>query len=266
MTPERVKEATRSFLSEYPDLENSVEALLEQQHQTGSWTFADAPLDSGQFGELVSREFVEQTEDGEYRFVDSVVIETTLSRDTTATSTTTADATSVDLSIPTIDLGAIGTLVGSLVVIVAVRLMYFESVFRGEYVVSPANDPYFYRYWQERLLEQSTGLTDFGMLGTVGDLTRRRPLTHAFNWWFTELLGGTPDAASMVAAWLPIVASVFLAIVLYSLVVTLSMDHRIAVATLLFLALTPVHTIYTALGSLNTAHISISGSLRWYSR
>ena len=45
------------------------------------------------------------------------------------------------------------------------------------YTVSPSNDPYFYRYWQARLLERSGGLTDVSMFAEVGELTRVRPLT-----------------------------------------------------------------------------------------
>jgi dolichyl-diphosphooligosaccharide--protein glycosyltransferase len=99
-------------------------------------------------------------------------------------------------------------------------------------------------------LERSTAATDLGMLSTVGELTRVRPLTHAFNWWFAALLGGTRDAAATVAAWQPIVTSVLLVLVLYGLVVTLTGDHRVASATGLLLAMTPAHAVYTGLGFL----------------
>ncbi|MFW5974439.1 MAG: hypothetical protein ACOCPZ_03575, partial [Natrialbaceae archaeon] len=134
-------------------------------------------------------------------------------------------------------------------VVVAARSLFYGAVFRSGYIVSPANDPYFYRYWQARLLEESSGATDLGTLATVGELTRLRPLTHALNWWFADLLGGE-GAASLVAALLPIVATLLLALALYALALTLTSDHRIAVGSVLLLALTPVHVVYTALGFL----------------
>lgn len=249
MTGERLEEATRSFLADHPDLEDGLETLLEREHEAGSWTFDDAPLDSGRFGELVSREFVEKTDDGDYRFVDRGAVETALSGEPTAPTSTATDAP-VDVSLPDVEGTALGALAGALVLVAAVRLLYYSSVFRGEQVVSPANDPYFYRYWQERLLDQSTGLGDVGMLSAVGEQTTVRPLTHTLNWWFAELLGGSPGAAETVAAWQPVVATLLAAVVLYGLVVTLTADRRVALASLLFLAVTPVHAVYTSLGFL----------------
>ena len=249
---ERVEAATRSFLDEYPDHEGALRTLLEHERAAGPWTFDDTPLDSGRFGELVSREFVEKTADGSYRFADRATVEAVLAGDpdSATASASSVDSPSLDVSIPAIDARLAGAFTGVLALVVAIRSMYYSLVFRDGHVVSPANDPYFYRYWQERLLEHGTGPADLGMFATVGEQTRIRPLSHWLNWWFTELLGGTADAAGTVAALQPIVASVLLAVVIYGLVVTLTADHRIALTAVVLFAMTPVLVVYTALGFL----------------
>ena len=247
---ERVEDATRSFLDEHPDHEEAIEALLEHERTAGAWEFDDAPLDSGQFGELVSRSFVEGTDDGAYRFADRETVAGVL-HGTVDAGDTEADGPdiSLDLSVPAVDRRATGALLAALLVVVAARSLFYGAVFRSGYIVSPANDPYFYRYWQARLLDASSGAADLGTFATVGELTRIRPLTHALNWWFADLLGGE-GAAPMVAALQPIVATLVLAVALYALALALTADHRIAVGTVLLLALTPVHVVYTALGFL----------------
>ena len=249
---ERVAASTRSFLEEHPDLEDTLLALHEHEQTAGSWGFDDAPLDSGRFGELVSREFVEPTDNDAYRFADHETVKAVLEGDAETTTVTTPDADSpgLDVSLPEIDVRLAGVFTAALALVVAVRSMYYTSVFQQDHVVSPANDPYFYRYWQERLLEHAHSTPDASMLAAVGEQTRIRPLSHWLNWWFTDLLGGTPEAASTVAAAQPIVASVLLAVVLYALVITLTADHRIALTAVLLFAMTPVLVVYTALGFL----------------
>ena len=245
---ERVEQATRSFLDDHPDQEDTLAALLEHEQRHDSWAFDDAPVDSGQFGELVSRSFVEKTDGGDYRFADRASVEAILDGEEpdpeTADSSTAAF--SFDVSVPAVDTRTFAALLGALAVVIAARSLFFRSVFREGYVVSPANDPYFYRYWQAELLEHSGGPTDLGMLATVGELTRIRPLSHALNWWFADLFG----SASLVAAFQPIVASVLLALAIYGLAQTLTADHRIAVGSVLLFALTPVLVVYTGLGFL----------------
>ena len=253
MTQERVEEATRSFLADHPDLDDELESLLEREQTEGSWAYDDTTVDSGRFGELVSREFVEQTDDGNYQFTDPKAVETVLSGATATDTATTAseptsDGISFDVSLPNADPYVVGPIAAALLLVAAVRMMYYRTVFRDGRVVSPLNDPYFFRYWQERLLDQSSGIADIGMLATIGEQTGVRPLTHTLNWWLTELLGGSPSAASTVAAWQPIVTTVLCALVLYALVIELTSDHRVALASLLFLAFTPVHAVYTVLG------------------
>jgi len=240
---ERVEQATRSFLDEYPRREETLARLLEHEREHGSWAFDDTELDSGSFGELVSRPFVEDA-DRKYRFADREAVSAVLSGEA-ADPDTDGSGREFDIAAPDVDTRAVAGLLGALVVFVGARSLFFQSVFRDGRVISPANDPYFYRYWQSELLAAADGALDAGMAARVGELTRIRPLTHALNWWFAELFG-----ADLVAAVAPLVASSLLALLLYGLVYRLTVDHRIALAAVLLLALMPVHVVYTAVGFL----------------
>ena len=196
-TPEDVNEAARTFLREYPDAEAALIALLDRD--TDSWTFDDVDLASGRFGELVSREFVEQTSDGAYRLRHPNAVRAALNGEPVTTTDDREGGLRRMWADTTYSPREIGGLVSALVLVAAARLLAFPSVFRDGRVVSPGNDPYYYRYWQRRLLEQSNGVTDLGVLADMGGAASR-PLTHALNWWLTELLGGSASAAATVAA------------------------------------------------------------------
>ena len=253
---ERVAAATRSFLDDHPEAEATLAELVERDRTSESWRFEDTELDSGRFGELVSRGIAESAGDG-YRLADREAVAAVVTADETVdTGSTEPDdperPTSGDRSdrrlwtgVPTVDRGVLAALVAALSVVALARALYFSRVFREGLVVSPANDPYFYRYWQAQLLEAASGPADLSMLAVVGEQTRIRPLTHALNWWLAELIG-----ADLVAAWLPVVFAVCLAGVVYALVVRLTADRRIGLAAVLLLAVTPVHVTYTDLGFL----------------
>jgi dolichyl-diphosphooligosaccharide--protein glycosyltransferase len=248
----RVEEATRSLVDDQPEIEQPLREVVELDSDSDGWTFDDIPLDSGQFGELVSRDIATETDGDAYQLADPDAVRRAIG-DTPQPETTTEETDrdfALPVGLPAVDPRVLATVVVGLLAMVVTRSMYYTAVFREGYRVSPANDPYFYRWWQAELLERSNGVTDLSMLAQVGDLTGTRPLTHALNWWFAELLGGTPGAADTVAVWAPIFLTVALGIVLYGLVVLLTDDHRIALASLLLLALTPVHVVYTSLGFL----------------
>jgi len=245
---ERVSEATRSFLDDHPDSEDALRELLDLDETADGWTFDDTSLDSGRFGELVSRDIVTKTDTGDYRLADPAAVDATLSGKQVVSETESGSTDSLSLSLPSVDGRLVAGIVGVVLLVIATRSLYFRQVYQGERIVSPANDPYFYRYWQETLLDQSTSATDVGMLAAIGEQTSVRPFTHAVNWWVTALFGGSAGTAETVAAWQPIVATLVLVAVLYVLVHTLTADHRIALASILLLALSPVHVNYTALG------------------
>lgn len=243
--PERVEEETRLFLDDHPDAEDALAEIVEIDADSAGWTFDDIPLDSGRFGELVSRNIAEKTE-GTYQLADREAVETALTGESLPDHDE-GNRTGFSVSTPALDIDttALGGLTGALALVVAMRMLYFRSVFQDGHVVSPGNDPYHFRFWQEQMLATSDGITDVGVLTGVPS---SRALTYSLNWWFAELLGGTPEAAATVAAWLPVLGTVALALVLYALVATLTEDRRIAIAAVAFLAVSPAHVFYTNLG------------------
>ncbi|MCQ4333102.1 hypothetical protein KM295_06245 [Natronomonas sp. F2-12] len=250
-TPEEVNERTRGFLRDHPDAHSAVEKLLERE-ETKSLTFDDVELDSGRFGELVSRGIVEQTDGGGYRLRHPEAIEAALAGESIESET----GPSVNVQrlrsalIEFASLRELGGLLGVLVLVAGARLLAYDDVFRDGHVVSPGNDPYYYRYWQEQLLARSDGVADVEVLADIGGAATGRPLTHTLNWWLAELLGGTPEAAATVAAWLPVIGAVALGCVVYVLAKLLTGDSRVGMLAVAFLGLAPVHVVYTHAGFL----------------
>ncbi|ELY97302.1 hypothetical protein C482_13750 [Natrialba chahannaoensis JCM 10990] len=248
--PQSIADATASFVEEYDDGAATLETVLAVDDDHETWEFSALPLDSGTFGELVSREIVVK-DDGEYRVSSRDGVRAGLTGEEL---TDESESTSVSRDFTeavAVDWRAAGALAGALVFLFAMRLVNYGSVFRGEYVVSPGNDPYYYRYWMDELLAESDGVTDWGVVTSMPDgAAGLRPLTHASNWFFAELLGGDQWAADMVAAWLPVVATLALGVVIYWLAVVVTDDVRVGVASVVLLALTPVHAVYSGVGFL----------------
>jgi dolichyl-diphosphooligosaccharide--protein glycosyltransferase len=128
------------------------------------------------------------------------------------------------------------------------RTYIYPSVFRGEHVVLPSNDPYYYRYWVERLSAEATGIFDFSVLsGLPGAVAKGEPLMVGTLWWVTNLLGGA-DAAGFVLAWYPVVSALVVATLVYALAVRVTDDRRVALASVAFLAVIPAFAYRTGLG------------------
>ncbi len=215
--------------------------MLDIDADNETWTFDDIPLDSGTFGELVSRGIVEKA-DGEYRVADREAVQAVLDGEEVQSSADdSAPALEFDIDLPPRRVGI--ALAAALAFVVAVRLVAFPSVFRSEHVVLLGNDPYYYRYLLLESLEQGatvTSLPDSILLG--------EPLLTATLLAATKLLGGTVEAADLVLAWYPVVAGVLTAGAVYVLAVQLTDDRRIGVASVVMLAVTPVHAYRTAIG------------------
>lgn len=248
---ERVAAATRSFLDDHPEAEPALAELVERDRADDAWSFEATELDSGRFGELVSRGIAESTGDG-YRLADREAVAAVLDGDASVADPASAADDGPEAptrgSLPSVSVeptvaGALGL---ALAVVALARSIGFSSILRDGLVVSPGNDPYYFRYFQSELLAQSSGAGDLGMLATVGEQTRIRPLAHALNWWLAELFG--PGA---VAAWAPVLAAVALGAVVYSIAVRLTADRRIGVAAVLLFGLTPIHATLTQLGFLD---------------
>jgi len=236
-----MSEGTRveELLEDRPELESALSEILAVDRETDTWTFDDVPVDSGSFGELVSRGIVEK-EDGEYRLsrdeqVRAVLAgEDAVAADEPVTDEAATDA-GIDVSLPSVDAGVVGLLAGVLGLVVVARSFVVGSVFRGGDVVLSANDPYFYRYHVEQLL---TG-------GSSGGLSE--PLTVELLAGVSGLLGGV-DATGVVLALYPVATAVLTAALVYWMAVRLTADRRVGLAAVVVLAVTPGHALRTALG------------------
>ena len=261
--PEETTATAREFLADHPEAEDALAALVERDAQGEPWTFADIGLDSGQFGELVARDLAREVDDG-YRLENSAAIRAAIeagpadaddasgaaSKATDATVSTDTPADSTRLAVSDIDPVSFLGLFGTLLAVAGARLVAAPAVFQQGFVVSPANDTYFFRYWQERLAARADGILDLGLFADMGGAASTRPLAHATNWWVTVLLGGV-DAASAVAAWLPVVASVALGYLVYRLARLLTNDVRVALAAVVFYGIAPANVVYTSVGFLD---------------
>ncbi|QLK26805.1 MFS transporter [Natrinema zhouii] len=249
--PGDIADATASFLEDRDDGNQALEIVLAADANHETWTFDDVDLDSGTFGELVSRGIVTKV-DGAYRVADPAVVESVMAGEELEPETGTASS-GFDLDLErlrdAVDLRALTALLGALLVVAAARMTAFRSVFQQGYVVSPGNDPYYFRYWMEELMATASGPADYEVLvDAPTGVSGVRPLAHATNWFIAELLGGGQGAADTVAAWLPVVASVALGLVIYKLAVLLTRDIRVGVASVLVFAVTPINAVYTGLG------------------
>ncbi len=257
----RVYEVTRELLETEPELQAALEEVIAVDTEQTTWTFDDIPLDSGRFGTLVSEGVVERI-DGEYRLADrdamtAAINDKPLSAvEATGTTTgsdhqTTEDATTATGTLQgwfqTLTPGTVVGLIVGILAVAGVRSLIYPSVMRDDQVVSPANDPYYYRYVQRQLLNQDTlaptAIADIGQAGV-------RPWAHAMHWWLAELTGGTQASADLIAAWLPILGSVGLGVVLFAIAMRLTDDSRVATLAVVFLAIAPVNVVYTSLGFL----------------
>ncbi len=243
---ERVYRATRDVLDTRPEMRDAIRAVLETDATTEDWTFETVEVDSGTFGELVSAGIVERTEDG-YRVADRTAVQAALEDRPLETITDEIDASesrNLTSALPTMSRPTLLGLIVGVLIVAGVRSVTAPQVFQRGAVVSPANDPYYFRYLQERLLERP-GLHPRAVVEVGGGTTR--PFTNAANWYLTELFGGGPEAAALVVGWLPVLASVALGVVIFALATRLTRDTRVGVlSTALLIA--PVHVVYTSLG------------------
>ncbi|MDJ1431966.1 MFS transporter [Halostagnicola sp. A-GB9-2] len=248
--PAEVATAAATFREERVDGEETLETLLTVDDEHETWVFDDLPVDSGTFGELVSRGLVTKI-DGEYRVSNRTGVRAGLEGEEVVGDGSEND-NGFELRAPiAFDPRAALALGGALVVLFFMRIVNYQSVFQGGEVVSPENDPYYYRHWMEELLSESDGVTDFGVIADMPDRAAdTRPFTHAANWFFAELGGGGQWAADVVAAWLPVAMALVLGVVVYWLAIVVTDDVRVGVASVILLALTPIHAVYSGIGFL----------------
>jgi len=130
----------------------------------------------------------------------------------------------------------------ALALVVLVRLPTIMEVFRGDWIVLPSNDPYFYRY----LVDQS--LLN-GPLPSLPDRALRgEPLLVATLAVAAWPFGPGTWGSGFVVAWYPVVAAVISAALVYGTATRLTDDARVGLAAAGLLAVTPAHAYRTALG------------------
>lgn len=256
------REAVKDLLAEKPELKSALRDILRADEE-GTWEFQDVDVDSGAFGEIVSRGIAEQDGDG-YRLADAGAVRSALDGDGHAGSDGDgdssdagstpgiADATAVDLarfrpSVTRSTLLAVGGAVGLLV---CLRVVFaYPSVFRNGDVVLLGNDPYAYRYQVEQLLGSDLRAFDPGSLGRLPEngLTNDT-LFVVVLWWLAALFGGTADVAGPVLAWFPVEIAAVTGVLVYLATAGVTDDRRVGLAAVLVLAVTPVHAYRTAVG------------------
>jgi dolichyl-diphosphooligosaccharide--protein glycosyltransferase len=246
-----VRTSAAELLADNPELADAFRTMLEVDAD-GPWTFEDVPLDSGQFGEIVSRDIVEKTDDG-YRVADRQALQSAIDGDVSKTDgERTSSMGDVNVSeiadwLPSRGV-SLGVVSGLLVVVLA-RLISFGSVFRGSDVVLSGNDPYYYRYLVEETIRQANGVVDFSVLSALpAGSSAGEPLLVATLSYVTLLFGGSPDVAGVVLALYPVVAAVLTAVLVGITAAKLTQDARVVVASVFALALIPVHAYRTGLG------------------
>jgi dolichyl-diphosphooligosaccharide--protein glycosyltransferase len=244
-----VRVAIEEFLEERPETEDQLETLVAVDESDGSWTFDDIALESGTFGELVSRGIVEKR-DGEYELADRGAVRQALDSEMTTEPTDATESSSNSLSLSDVQVDRIAAfgLTGALVLVVVFRVLPFQSVFRGSDVVLSGNDPYAYRYLVHQLLAESSNPIDLSMLSSLpGGISHGEPLLVATLWWVSALFGGT-GVADYVLAWYPVVSAVLTALLVYLLTVGITEDKRVGIAAVALLAIIPAHAFRTGLG------------------
>lgn len=264
---ERSYTATEQLLDEKPGLADTVEQLIAID-EDGPWTFEDVECDSGTFGELVSRDFVQEMDDG-YRLVDREGVERALAGEGLPDEATDDSGIEVGYQTYRMREGVRARLAGArnrvsaieweldhrrsfllsvtvaLAFLVVMRTVLYREVFRGEHIVLPGNDPYHYRHWVDQLLHRDVGLLDFG---TVGETVGGDTFTFVLGWWATTIFEGSPDQSGFVIAWLPVVLTVGVGILTAWMALVVTEDERIAVTSVLALAVLPSHAQYSLLG------------------
>jgi len=237
-----------TVLDDRPELRDATAAVLAVDDEQDGWTFDDIPVDSGQFGELVSAGIVEKDGD-EYRVADPDAVRAALDGETEVSgdsglSLDIGDALSFEF-----DARATGLLLAALAVVFVARTYVIGSIYRGGDIVLSSNDPYYYRYHVEQVAANAGSAADVGALSVLPDgLVKGEPLMVATLWWVASLFGGSKAVIGHVLAWYPVVSALVTGVLLYLLAVRVSSDRRVGLASVLFLAFIPGHAFRTSLG------------------
>ncbi|MEZ3115680.1 STT3 domain-containing protein [Halobaculum sp. MBLA0147] len=229
------------LLDERPDLEPALRAVLDTDPP---WTFDDIEVDSGAFGELVSRGVVEEHEHG-YRVADPDAVRSALVRpDKSQDASGDTESRWLTRRSYSLDRESTIAVAGALLFVALLRLISYPKIFHGEEITLSGNDPYYYRFWVERIIASD----QFTATALPDQVTNAEPLFVAVLSFAADTAGGTETATGIVLACYPVVVAVVTGLLTYTLVTTVTNDKRVALAALLLFALTPGHAFRTSLG------------------
>jgi dolichyl-diphosphooligosaccharide--protein glycosyltransferase len=252
-----MEDAVVQCLRERPQLRETLENIVALDEDR-AWAFDDLDCDSGDFGYLVSRPFIEEEGSG-YRLVDRKATRRALQRDLSEESETTDSEPSngqagqlsegVRERLGEANTGFWGSFGLALILVFLVRVINYQSVFREDHILSTGNDPYHYRHWVDQLLAESPGLFSFSEIAGVlgGRAASGEPFTYTFGYWLSALAGG-PEAVGDVFAWFPVASSLVVAVLTGWMALAVTNDERIAVISVLALAVMPSHALYSGIG------------------
>lgn len=226
----------RDIVDDRSDLKSAVKAVLESDPP---FTFDDVEIDSGSFGELVSRGIIVRTDEG-FVIADRKAVRQGLS----GTSSNERSRRELDFSLPQLNQTELALLVCLLTFVVAVRLTPLPNVYYKGHIVLSSNDPYFYRYWVESLLSNP----DITLSSLPRGVTQGEPLFISTLWFISLTFGGSLQTAGHVMAWYPVVSALITAMLVYLIAYLLSDDPRIGFAAVAMLAVIPGHAFRTSLG------------------
>jgi len=240
--------ATRSLLDERSEAEPAVETVLAAD-EDAPWSFDDVDIDSGTFGELVSRGIV-VSESDDYRVADPAAVRAALEgREFDGAS----EGEPRFASLPTVEdvnPAFVVAFASALVFLFASRVVTSGRVFRENLIVLPGNDPYMYRYMNDQLLAAAPSPWSLSEIGSaLGFRATGEPLVHAIGYWMTLLAEGSPEPGAATAiAWLPVLAAAFTGLLVGWMALAITEDERAAVLAVLAVALTPAHALYSSIG------------------
>ena len=228
--------------------------LVETDESTETWAFDDVPLDSGAFGEIVSRGIVDKR-GGEYALADRAAVVAALDGESTAERRNATDeddgsvVADIRKSVLAIDVSSVWSLAATLGLVALFRLVPYPQVFRSETIVLSSNGPYYYRFLVEAAVRRTSGAYDFSILSELpADAAAGEPLFVATLWFLSELVGGTTRTTGTVMAWYPVVAGLLSAVFVYMIADRVTDDRRVAIAAVALLAIVPSHAFRTGLG------------------
>lgn len=237
--------AVATLLEEKPHLENDLQEILTIDAAHETWSFEDVPVDSGVFGELVSRDIVTK-QNGAYTLADAGAVRRGLDSETASLDREVDGADgkrSISLSLPEVSLQWAGALAVVVLIAALFRSYHVLSVFRGEHIVLLGNDPYFYRHWIRQL-----ALSDAGVMAVPSGIQEGEPLLIGTIWTVTAVLGGSAPTGYTVLALYPLVCGLLTIPLVYGITRRVTGERRIALAAALLLTVMPVHVFRTALG------------------